>query len=56
MKRWHELEKRIVALERDVQEQPKEIMKKILQQGMIQMTKSNHPYRQKNRSQCDGQS
>ena len=50
-KRWKALEKRVAALEREVQDQPKEIMKEICQQWMSQMTKSNRPYRQ-DRNQC----
>lgn len=43
---WKALEKRMADLEREVQNQPKEIMKEICQQWMSQMTKSNRPYRQ----------
>lgn len=50
-KRWNGLEKRVAALEREVQEQPKEIMREICQQWMSQMTKSNRPCRQ-DRNQC----
>ena len=50
-KRWKALEKRVAALEREVQDQPKEIMKEICQQWMSQMTKSNRPYSQ-DRNQC----
>jgi hypothetical protein len=50
-KRWEALERRVTDLEREVQDQPEEIMKEIYQQWMSQMTKSNRPYRQ-DRNQC----